>query len=114
MDIEYQQALEIVKIFVSNQLSIAKNKLSEDTRIEEDVRIAGLDTIIFYENFFKQFQIADPQDFAVKKYVTSENFEPFRLIKSVFSASERAKLKVRDTTLRHLTHVAMQKRWFEE
>ncbi|GGG36088.1 DUF1493 family protein [Hymenobacter glacieicola] len=114
MDIEYQQALEIVKIFVSNQLGIAKNKLSEDTRIEEDVRIAGLDTIIFYEDFFTQFQIANPQDFAVEKYVTNENFILFRLIKSIFSASERDKLKVKNIMIRHLTYVAMRKRWFEE
>lgn len=110
MDNHYEITLESVKNFVSENLGADKNKLTEQTKIEEDLGIAGLDTITFYETFFDKFKISNPSDFNVDEYITSENLEIGAFFKSLFSKSQRNKTK--NNTIQHLTHVAMKQKWY--
>lgn len=114
MNSDYQEMLEAVKSFVSVKLGASDRELSENTKIEEEFGIAGLDTIAFYENFFDEFHIVNPEDFNAIIYVTSENLELGRFIKSIFYKTEREKLRGKDATIGHLARVALMKRWFEE
>ena len=108
---EYEHMLDVLKNFVAGELGVNRTALTAETRIEEDVSIAGLDTYIFYENYFSTFSISNPDDFPVAEYVTSEN--PWRhAIPLLFSKKARLKYKTKDVTLGHLAHVALLKRWF--
>jgi hypothetical protein len=112
MDIEYYRTLERIKNFVSGKLGIDKSLLTESIKIEDDVGIGDLDTYTFYENFFDEFEIVNPDEFDINKYVTPDN-QIVNLIKGIFSKRHREKLNVKTTTLKHLTEVAMAKKWFE-
>jgi|GEM_PF-6128923 len=103
--------LEAVKSFVERKVGINKAELNESTRIEEDVSIAGLDTHTLYNDFFAEFGIANPEEFPVDEYVTSEN--ALRdILKALFSRKGRPELRPRETTIGHLTQVALAKKWF--
>lgn len=92
------------------ELGVDRAALTVETRIEEDVSIAGLDTYMFYENYFSTFGISNPDDFPVDEYVTSEN--PWKyLIPMLFSKKARQKYKTKDVTLGRLAHVALLKKW---
>ena len=114
MEISYDKMVEIVKAFISNNIGIDKSKLNEETKIESDVGMAGLDTLIFYENFFSEFKIDIPEDFNTDKYITSENLQIGLFAKSVFSKEARKKLRTKENTIRHLTNVALKRKWYEE
>lgn len=107
---EYEQMLNVLKDFVAAKLGVDRAELTAETRIEDDVSIAGLDTYIFYENYFSTFGISNPDDFPVDEYVTSEI--PLRhLLLGIFSKNERQKVHPKHTTLGHLTRVALTKKW---
>jgi hypothetical protein len=109
----YERTLEIVKTFISSKTGINKLKLTEETKIEDDVGMAGLDTISFYEDFFSEFQIVH-EGFELDRYVTSENLELKGCFRSIFSKTYRQKNRTRNNTIRHLTHVVIAKKWFGE
>lgn len=111
---KYISMLQKVIAFTSEFMGIDQDQLSEHTKIESDVGMAGLDTILFYEAFFTAFKISNPQDFNADLYVTPEVLQPRLLLKSVFSKKARSQLKIRDITLKHLAEVALKREWFEE
>lgn len=114
MKVDYENMLEVLNIFVSTKTGIEKSKLTEETKIEGDVGIAGLDTYQFYDDFFTEFKITNPSDFEVDEYVTSENLEIGKLFNSIFSKTQRQKLKTKNNTIRHLINVAVAKKWSDE
>lgn len=113
-DIEYQKMLEKVIKFTAERMGNPHEHLSEHTKIEDDFGIAGLDTLTFYDDFFHEFNIENPGDFNVDKYMTSEVPQFGLALKSIFSKAARDKLKVHTVTLGHLAKVAGHKRWVEE
>lgn len=110
---DYDLMLDKVLTFVSVGLGIDKSKLTEQTLIEHDVGIAGLDTLTFYEEFFKEFGIVNPTDFNPDHYVTSEHLPIALIIKSIFSAKARLALATKNTSIKHLTNVALKGKWYE-
>ncbi len=95
------EMLDRVIEFASHRLGIPKGKITPYSKIENDFGMAGLDTISFYEAFFAEFGVTNPEEFPVNDYVTSENFSfSFKRPKSL--------------TIGHLAKVAESKRWFEE
>ena len=105
---------EKVKEFVSSRLRVPMDKITMKSKIESDFAMAGLDTISFYEDFFQEFEIKNPEDFELDRYVTSENLEIGLMIKSIFSKSDRQKLEVEEVSIEHLVKVAEAKCWIEE
>ncbi|MEH0157314.1 DUF1493 family protein [Limibacter armeniacum] len=105
---------EKVKEFVSSRLGVPKKQITMDSKIESDFGMAGLDTISFYHEFFKEFEIENPQDFDLDRYVTSENLEIWLIVKSIFSKSAREKLRIEEVSINHLINVAETKFWTEE
>ncbi|MDZ7900535.1 MAG: DUF1493 family protein [Arcicella sp.] len=111
---DYSVTLEKVIALVSAQTGIEESKLNENTKIEDDVGLVGLDTIEFYEEFFTEFQIDNPQDFDSNKYISPENIDIFSILKSIFSKKTNHEFDLKNNTIRHLTNVALRKRWYEE
>lgn len=114
MKTDYSIMLERVIALISVQTGIEESELNENTKIEEDVGLAGLDTIEFYEEFFTEFQIDNPQDFDSNKYISPENIDLFSTLKSIFSKRVRHEFDLKNNTIKHLTNVALKKRWYEE
>lgn len=110
---EYNLMLEKVIIFVADYILIDKSKLNEQTKIESDVGISELDTILFYEEYFKKFEITNIHDFDGDKYITSNVIDYKIIFKSILSKEYREKYKLRDVTIKHLTEVAIKKLWFD-
>ena len=105
---------EKVKEFVSSRLGVPKEQITMDSKIESDFGMAGLDTISFYDEFFQEFEIKNPEDFELDRYVTSENLEIGLIVKSIFSKSARRKLKIEEVSINHLIKVAETKFWIGE
>jgi Protein of unknown function (DUF1493) len=114
MKTDYSMMLERVIALISAKTGIEGSKLNENTKIEEDVGLAGLDTIEFYEEFFTEFRIDNSQDFDSSKYISPENIDLFSVIKSIFSKKTRHEFNLKNNTIKHLTNVALKKRWYEE
>ncbi len=107
---EYEHMLNVLKDFVVEKTGVNRTELTAETRIEEDISIAGLDTYIFYEDYFSTFNISNPEDFPVDEYVTSEN--PWQhIIPMLFSKKARQKYRTKDVTIGHLVQVALLKKW---
>jgi hypothetical protein len=113
MKTDYSIMLERVIALISAKTGIEESKLNENTKIEEDVGLAGLDTMELYEEFFTIFQIHNPQDFDSNKYISPENIDLFGIIKSIFSKKIRHEFNLKNNTIKHLTNVALKKRWYE-
>lgn len=114
MELEYDKMLKKVITLISAQTGIEKSKLNENTKIEDDVGLAGLDTISFYEEFFTEFQIDNPQDFDSGMYISSENIDLLSVLKSIFSKKVRQEFQLKNNTIKHLTNVALKRRWYDE
>jgi len=99
--------------FITRKLGIDKSELTDKTTIEDDVGLAELDTYIFYDDFFVEFEISNPKDFNVDEYVSPTIYSPFLILKGIFSKKARNKMKSKSTTIEHLTKVAMEKKWRE-
>jgi hypothetical protein len=114
METDYKSMLDRIMTFVSDRLGVDKSKITEQTSIEDDFGIAGLDTLTFYEEFFTEFKISNPTDFNVGQYVTSENMQVGVFIKSLFSTTTRKTFKTTSVSLKHLTNVALRRKWYEQ
>ena len=110
----YDTMLEKVKAFVVEKLGLALSGLTENTKLEQDAGLAGMETLIFYDDFFTEFRIRNPEDFNADRYVTSETPEFGKVIRALFSKARRRELRARSVTLRHLAQVALRREWFEE
>ena len=109
--------LEKVIEFVSKATGVPANKITAESRFEDDFGMAGLDSMIFYENFFRDFKIQNPEEFNADRYISDDGFENFSLkqfIKAIFSKEARNKLRTKDVSVGHLAKVAELKKWFEE
>ena len=107
--------LDAIKDFVSLKLGIKKSLLTEQTKIEDDVCIAGLDTWTFYEYFFTEFEISNPPDFDLDRYASPEMvLDLKKLFKQLLSKSYRERTRRKNVTLKHLAVVALTKKWTEE
>jgi hypothetical protein len=114
METEYNLMLDRIITFVSDRSGIEKSKLTENSLIEDEIGIAGLDTLTFYEEFFKDFEIDNPSDFNSHQYVTSENLQIGLIIKSIFSTKARQTLKTKSVSVRHLVDVALKRKWHDQ
>ena len=103
--------LELVKAFVSKKLGVPIYQIHEETTIESDLRIIGLDTISFFEEFFNEFKIENPEDFKTDLYVTPEVFDPIGAVRSLISKEYRDKHKIKEVSISHLVMVAELRRW---
>lgn len=103
-----------VKLFISIKLGIPIDEIHKESKIEADFGLAGLDTMLFYDTFFTEFDIVNPEDFDLDEYVTPDvpNFR--LLIKSFFSKAAREKMRVKTVSVGHLVRVAEARKWFEE
>ena len=104
---------EKVFIFISKQTQVPVEQIKLDSLVEQDFSLASLDTIVFYEEFFKEFNIQNSQDFNSDKYITSAPTKISVLFKSIFDKDFRQKLKYEDVTVRHLIKIAQNKNWEE-
>ena len=75
---------EKVLIFISKQTQIPVKEIKLDSLVEQDFSLASLDTIVFYEEFFKEFNIQNSQDFNSDKHITKAPPKMSVLIKSIF------------------------------
>ena len=111
---DYNSMLDRVMTFVSDRLGVDKSKLTENSLIEDDVGIAGLDTLTFYEEFFNAFKIANPNDFNSDQYVTSDNLQIGLFVKSIFSTKARQLLRTKNISIGHLANVALKHKWYDQ
>lgn len=100
--------------FISSNLGVPIHKITLDSKIETSFGIAGLDTLIFYDEFFTTFEIVNPEDFSIDDYITPEGVNLFLALKSLFSKSAREQFKTKDISVRHLVKIAETKQWTEE
>jgi hypothetical protein len=94
MEIDYDIMLNKVIVFVAEHTGLNELQLNENTKIEDDVGLAGLDSIEFYEDFFTEFQIVNPQDFDSKKFVSPENIDLIDCLRILFSKNVKQEFKV--------------------
>ncbi|MGB3779933.1 MAG: DUF1493 family protein [Tunicatimonas sp.] len=106
--------LEKVICFTVSKLGTPNSDITKNSKIESDFGISGLDTISFYEEFFKEFGVKNSEAFKWDRHVSSENLELELLVKSIFSKQAREKLKTKDVSIKHLTKVAETKIWVDE
>jgi hypothetical protein len=105
---------EEVKKFVSKSVGIDQSKIKLSDRVEASFGLGGLDTVSFFEEFFIEFNIINPQDFNIELHAADEGMANiFLVIKAVFSKNIRRKLKKHDVTIEHLIKVAELKNWIE-
>jgi len=103
---------DVVLKYVSEWTGVALNQIKLSNRVEQDFGLAGLDTLSFYEGFFEKFETKKPEDFKLDRYSSSEGLEDLGLvIKSIFSAKAKERLKADDVTIGHLLKVAEQCTW---
>jgi acyl carrier protein len=105
---------EKIKEFVSSRLGIPIEEITMESKMESDFGVAGLDTISFYEEFFRKFEIRNPEDFNIDRYVATENIEIVLMIKSIFSQNSGQNLRIKEVSIEHLIKVAETKFWIEE
>lgn len=106
--------IEEVKKFVSQSVGIDQTKIKLSDRVEESFGLGGLDTVSFFEEFFIEFNIINPQDFNIEVHAADEGMANiFLVIKAFFSKEARQKFKKYDVTIEHLVKVAELKRWIE-
>ena len=99
--------------FTSKRLGISDKDIHSHTTIESDLGMAGLDTLEFFSEFFEVFGVENPEDFNADKYVTPENLDPVRAIRSLISKRFRERHLIQEVTIQHLARVAEQKCWID-
>lgn len=114
METDYGIMLNKVIVFIAEHTGINELQLNENTKIEDDVGLAGLDTIEFYEDFFTEFQIVNLQDFDCKKFISPENIDLIDFLRSLFSKKLKQEFAIKNITVKHLTNVALKRVWYDE
>jgi acyl carrier protein len=60
-------------------------KLAPDSRLEEDLRLTGLDAVEFIDKWAEEFNIEAPQGFPYDRYFGPESLDVIRSILGIFS-----------------------------
>lgn len=113
LDLSDDNMFEEIKKFTSKKTGVDISELTRQTRVGGDLGIAGLDTISFFEEYFKTFQINFTNRFTFDKYVASEVYKPFGFIKGLFLKRQKEKQKIIELTLGDLERTALTGTWNE-
>ncbi len=95
--------LEKLKIFITkNDWGFAK-RLDENTSVEDDMGITGMDAVDFINDYAKEFNV-DISEFDFTKYFYAEGgIDLINPILSLFNKENRVNLKPHKLTLGHLS-----------
>ena len=102
--------------FIKTRTHLNSNKIKPELRLAADIGLFGMDAIGFFEEFFKEFDINNPEEFDSDLYIDgSVDFVP-RPLKWVANLifKERRKYVSPDVTLGHLDKVIQKGKWFDE
>jgi hypothetical protein len=102
--------------FIIKNTHLKTSDIRPELRLAEDVGFYGLDAILFFENFFKEFEIKNIESFDIELHIDgSVDFapRPFNWLKNLL-IKERRKYLRPDVTLEHLNKVVEKGSWFNE
>ena len=106
---------ELIK-FIEKQTHLNANQITPELKVAEDIGFYGLDALIFFEEFFDEFNIRNLDEFDLELYIDgSVDFarKPFSWMKNLFIKSRRKYLNP-DVTIGHLDKVVKKGEWFDE
>ena len=102
--------------FITRTTHLKASQIKPETRLAEDIGFYGLDAISFFEEFFKEFEIQNLDEFDVDLHIDgSVDFAPRPLnwIKNIL-VKERRKYLRPDVTMGHLEIVIETRKWINE
>ena len=88
-------------------------KLTPDSRLEEDLRLTGLDAVEFIDKWAEEFNVEAPQGFPYDRYFGPESLDVIRSILGLFSKRFRDPELV-PLTLGMLAEAMRRGRWNTE
>jgi acyl carrier protein len=101
-----------VRDFVAARLGERKERLSEDSRLLQDLGVDGADAVELLEAFSETFGV-DMMQFPLSKYFGPEaGFDPFYYLYSLLFKKQR--WRPAPLTLKDLANAAKRKRWSED
>lgn len=99
---------EAVIAFIARQTSARIQKLTLQTRLAEDLGVAGDDAIELFEGFSEEFQV-DLSDFQYDRHFGPEGSDLIGWLLSILSKEHRKELK--PVMIQDLVAAAKAKRW---
>jgi len=112
-DLTDDEVFEKIKGFVTEKTGVDQGKLNRLTSVQRDCGIKGKATRVFYEQFFKRFNVHLPYGFSYKTYIESESFELSVFIKGLFSKKHKNNIDKIDLTLGELEQAVLTGEWRE-
>jgi hypothetical protein len=106
---------ELIEFIVKNT-HLKAEQIKPELRLAEDIGFYGLDSICFFEEFFKTFKIDNYEDFDSDLHIDGgSDFapKPIQWLKNIF-IKERKKYLRPDVTIGHLQKVIESGKWFNE
>jgi|GEM_PF-2487815 len=89
--------------FIHHKIGASAIQLTQNSPIEQTLGMAELDTIIFYNDFVKQFSIFVPADWDIRRHVSPVGFHNWQhYVRRLFSKTYRNQTDYRDLTVGEL------------
>ena len=104
----------VLKEFITKRLGSREKYLNHSSGIEEFYGMAGLDSIVFYQDFVSEFRIEIPENWNIANHITSENINIRHHLKRFLSKSYRKKTKYLDLTIDDLEEMINSKKWIDK
>lgn len=102
--------------FIISRTHLRAEEIRPELRLSQDIGLVGLDSVMFFEEFFENFQIKNIEGFDADLHIEgSVDFAPRPLhwIKNIL-IKERRKYLRPDVTMGHLDKVLESGKWFNE
>ncbi len=99
--------------FIAKRTHLQANEINSELRLAKDIGFYGLDSLQFFDDFFKEFHIQNREDFDIHLYIDGgQDFEPqpLNFIRNLFSK----RYNHPDVTLGHLEKVIEKGKWINE
>ncbi len=98
--------------FIHEKTGTSDIRLTQSSPIEQTFGMAELDTIIFYNDFVKHFNISIPPDWDIRPHVSPVVFHHWRhYVRRLFSKTYRSQTNYRDLTVGELEQMIESGKW---
>lgn len=99
--------------FIRQKIGTSDFNQTQNSPIEQTFGMAELDTIIFYNDFVKRFNISVPADWDIRKHISPVVLHNWRhYVRRLFSKTYRAQTDYRDLTTGELEQMIETGKWF--
>lgn len=103
--------IEIIKVFVSKYWSVPVNRLSQETKLEDDLGITGDDAVDFFDKFSKEFNI-DLSALDFRRYFESEGVGLINF-SWLFGKRKKVKRSLHEITIADLANAFKIGKWID-